>query len=150
MCGYPIEKAVKEPNTYVVEFPVKAPNADNPNFRSSGEVSLEEQFANQYLFAYNWADNSVSATLTFKPEEQDKIEPLLRAYSNRLKSTSMLPYSGHGYVQAPWEPITKDEYERRVSQLVMTIEEAYDYIPLTDVGQEVYEADCSKGGCPVK
>jgi adenosylcobalamin-dependent ribonucleoside-triphosphate reductase len=110
-CGYPVEKDAKVPNTWVVEFPVKAPNADNPNFKSSGNISLEEQFANQFLFAYAWADNAVSATLTFKMDETDKIEPLLRAYNNKIKSTSLLPYSGHGYVQAPWEPISKEEYE---------------------------------------
>jgi len=152
-CGLPVEKAMKEPNAVVVEFPVKNVGADNPNFRSSGDVSLEEQFANQYLFAYAWADNAVSATLTFKFEETEKIEPLLKAYNNRIKSTSLLPYSGHGYVQAPWEPITKEEYEKRVAQMVATPEEMYMKMELpvrTENDDDLLDAECAGGACPTK
>jgi ribonucleoside-triphosphate reductase len=147
--GLPIERAAKEPNTMIVSFPVKNANADNPNFKGAGDVSLEEQFANQYLFAYAWADNAVSATLTFKSEETDKIEPLLAAYNNKIKSTSLLPYSGHGYVQAPWEPINKEEYDRRVSEMKMTIEEAYTLYPISiEAEDEMLDSDCSSGACP--
>lgn len=149
-CGYPIERSFKEPNTMVVEFPVKAPNADNPNFRCAKDVPLEEQFANQYLFAYAWSDNAVSATLTFQNDEKDKIEPLLRAYGNKIKSTSLLPYAGNGYVQAPWEPISKEEYENRVSALFMTIEDAYKLIPMTEEIPDTLEEECAGGSCPIK
>lgn len=150
-CGFPIEKSAKEPNTMVVEFPIKNPNADHPNFLGAGDIPLEVQFANQYLFAYAWADNAVSATLTFKFDEVDKIEPLLKAYNNRIKSTSLLPYSGHGYVQAPWEPITKEEYERRVAELKATPEEMYKLIPIVvEAEEEVLDSDCLGGGCPIK
>lgn len=148
-CGLPIEKAIKEPNTTVVEFPVKAANAEHSNFKCASDVSLEEQFANQFLYAYAWADNAVSATLTFQQNETDKIEPLLKAYKNRIKSTSLLPYSGHGYVQAPWEPISKEEYDRRVSQMRLPVEEAYKYILLVDSG-EILEEDCAGGSCPLR
>ncbi len=152
-CGLPVEKAIKEPNAVVVEFPVMNVGAENPNFRSSGDVSLEEQFANQYLFAYAWADNAVSATLTFKFEETEKIEPLLKAYNNRIKSTSLLPYSGHGYVQAPWEPITKEEYEKRVAQMVATPEEMYMKMELpvrTENDDDLLDSECIGGACPAK
>jgi ribonucleoside-triphosphate reductase len=109
------------------------------------------QFANQYLFAYAWADNAVSATLTFKYEETDKIEPLLKAYNNKIKSTSLLPYSGHGYVQAPWEPITQEEYERRVSELVAKPEEIQHLFDLTvEPKDDLLDSDCIGGACPVK
>ncbi len=149
--GLPIEKAQKEPNTMVVEFPVKNVGADHPNFKSAGDVSLEEQFANQYLFAYAWADNAVSATLSFQYSETDKIEPLLAAYNNKIKSTSLLPYAGSGYVQAPWEPISKEEYERRIGELKMSIEEAYKLIPITfEAEDEMLDSDCQGGACPTK
>lgn len=148
-CGLPIEKAIKEPNTVIVEFPVKNPNADHPGFRSSGDVSLEEQFANQFLFANYWADNAVSATLTFQQSETHKIEPLLQAYNNKIKSTSLLPYTGHGYVQAPWEPITKEEYERRVAAMTATPEEMYPYFDIMESG-DILDDDCQSGACPTR
>jgi adenosylcobalamin-dependent ribonucleoside-triphosphate reductase len=149
--GLPIERAAKEPNTMVVEFAVMNANAEHPNFLGAGDIPLEVQFANQYLFAYAWADNAVSATLTFKYDETDKIEPLLAAYNNKIKSTSLLPYSGHGYVQAPWEPISKEEYDRRISEMKMTIEEAYALIPLEiEAEEEIIDSDCASGACPAK
>lgn len=33
----------------------------------------------------------------------------------QIKSTSMLPYSGHGFAQAPKEPISAEGAERSVS-----------------------------------
>lgn len=75
-CGYYIEPAIQgydekgNPvynfNTLVVEFPVKAPTADHPNFQSAGDVPLKEQAALQALLATYWSDNAVSATLSFK------------------------------------------------------------------------------------
>jgi ribonucleoside-triphosphate reductase len=74
-CGYNIEYAIKgwddkgqylyDFNTVVVEFPVKAPTADHPLFQSAGDVPLAEQAALQALLATYWADNAVSATLSF-------------------------------------------------------------------------------------
>ena len=150
-CGFPIEKSYNEPNTMVVEFPIKNAGADNPNFLSSGDVPLEVQFANQYLFAYIWADNAVSATLTFQQDEINKIEPLLKAYNNRIKSTSLLPYVGNGYTQAPWQPITKEEYERRVSELQARPEDIYDLFDLTqEIDDDLLDSDCIGGSCPIR
>jgi len=148
-CGFHVEKAAKEPNTVVVEFPIKNPNADHPSFKSAADVSLEEQFANQALFAYVWADNAVSATLTFQQDEIDKIEPLLQAYNNKIKSTSLLPYTGHGYVQAPWEPISKERYEEMVSKIVAMPEDMYPLFDLAvDFDDIELDSECIGGGCP--
>jgi adenosylcobalamin-dependent ribonucleoside-triphosphate reductase len=151
-CGFPIEKAQKEPNAVVVEFPIMNAGADNPNFLGAGDVPLEVQFANQYLFAAYWADNAVSATLTFHHgKEEDKIQPLLEAYNNRIKSTSLLPYSGHGYVQAPWEPITKEEYDRRVAELVAKPEDIQHLFDLTvEPKEDMLDSECIGGACPTR
>lgn len=74
-CGYNIEYAIKgwddkgenvyDYNTVVIEFPVKAPTAENALFQSAGDVTLREQAALQALLATYWSDNAVSATLSF-------------------------------------------------------------------------------------
>lgn len=68
-CGYHIEPAVMGENTVVVEFPVKAPTADHPRFKSAGDVPIQEQAALQAILQSYWSDNAVSATLTFKKPE---------------------------------------------------------------------------------
>lgn len=150
--GFHIEPAMREPNTMVVSFPVKAPNADHPNFQSAGNTSLEEQFANQYFFAYAWADNAVSATLTFQFEKDEhlQIEKLLSWYGKRVKTISLLPYSGHGYVQAPWEPINKEQYDAMVSTIDGNPEDIYAMLTSLDNIEGLLDADCIGGACPTK
>ena len=61
-----------------------------------------------------YSDNCVSATVYFdKDKDGPDVEKLLAMFIPILKSVSMLPHSGHGYAQAPYEPIDKEEYERR-------------------------------------
>jgi len=57
-----------------------------------------------------WADNSVSVTITFREEEADDIKTALEMYETRLKAVSFLKYQETGYVQAPYEPISEEQY----------------------------------------
>ena len=70
-----------------------------------------EQLEIAAQFQHFWADNSVSVTVTFKPEEADQIQTALEMYESRLKAVSFLRYQETGYVQAPYEPITKEQFE---------------------------------------
>lgn len=56
-------------------------------------------------------------TIYFDKEKDAKdIEKLLAMYIPILKSVSMLPHSGHGYAQAPYEPVSKEVYEERLAK----------------------------------
>jgi adenosylcobalamin-dependent ribonucleoside-triphosphate reductase len=105
--GYKIEKDVYSPNTYVVEFPVREEYFD----RCKTDVSMWEQLEIAAQVQQYWADNQVSATITFSQEEAKDIKYALELYETRLKGISFLPLSDHGYEQAPYEEITADEYE---------------------------------------
>ena len=70
-----------------------------------------EQLEIAAQYQHYWADNSVSITVTFKPEEANDIKTALEMYETRLKAVSFLRYEETGYVQAPYEPITKEQYE---------------------------------------
>ena len=108
--GYKIEKDSYSPNTMCVEFPVHEP------FFKKGkrEISMWEQLEIAAQYQYYWADNSVSITVTFKEEEAYEIKDALEMYEARLKAVSFLKYQETGYKQAPYEPITKEEYEKMI------------------------------------
>lgn len=61
--GYHVEPDSYSPNTVVVEIPVKI----EENIRTAREVSIWEQFAMAAFLQKYWADNQVSATVTFNP-----------------------------------------------------------------------------------
>ena len=75
------------------------------------QVSPWEQFSVVAMLQRCYADNCVSATIYFdKEKDAPDVEKMLAMYIPILKSVSMLPHSGHGYVQAPYEPIDEEKY----------------------------------------
>ena len=108
--GYKIEKDSYSPNTMCVEFPVHEP------FFKKGkrDISMWEQLEIAAQYQYYWADNSVSITVTFHPDEADQIKDALEMYEARLKAVSFLRYEETGYEQAPYEPILKEEYDEMI------------------------------------
>lgn len=152
--GYHIEKDAYSENTMVAEFPVKAEGAELKSFVSANDVSIEEQFATQSFLQTYWADNSVSCTITFHQEEKKKIAGLFRQYRNSCKSTSLLPYSGHGFVQAPKEPISREKYLEMKSSIRGSVEDIYQAMS-QETGEQkdleiVGQTDCVSGACPVR
>jgi hypothetical protein len=105
--GYKIEPDHYSPNTMCVEFPVH----EEHFIKGKREITMWEQLEIAAQYQHYWADNSVSITVTFKPEEAADIKTALEMYETRLKAVSFLRYEETGYVQAPYEPITREQYE---------------------------------------
>jgi len=106
--GYKIEPDHYSPNTMCVEFPVHEQHFK----KGKRDISMWEQLEIAAQYQQYWADNSVSVTITFKPDEAKDIKTALEMYETRLKAVSFLRYEETGYVQAPYEPITKEQYEQ--------------------------------------
>lgn len=105
--GYKIEPDHYSPNTMCVEFPVH----EEHFVKGKRDVSMWEQLEIAAQYQHYWADNSVSVTITFKADEAKDLKTALEMYETRLKAVSFLRYEETGYVQAPYEPITKEQYE---------------------------------------
>jgi hypothetical protein len=105
--GYNVEPDTYErEHTLVVEFPVH-----EPNFKKRKEdVSMWEQLELAALMQSEWADNSVSITVTVKPDEGKDLARALEMFETRLKSVSFLPLNDHQYKQAPYEEITAEQF----------------------------------------
>lgn len=105
--GYRVEQDVVDPSAKVVYFPVH----EKHFARSKDDVTMWEQLELVAQMQYWWADNQVSATVTFDEEEKHDIRHALELYETRLKSISFLPLQDHGYAQAPYITISQEEYE---------------------------------------
>ena len=104
--GYHVEEDSYSPNTMVASFPVREPHF----IKGKKDASMWEQLEIAASYQNYWADNSVSVTITFKEEEADDIKTALEMYETRLKAVSFLKYQETGYVQAPYEPISEEQY----------------------------------------
>jgi len=106
--GYPMEVDVYDSSSMVVEIPVSV------KCKTVDQVSIWEQVALAAFIQKWWADNQVSCTVTFKPEEAKEIPAILEYYKYDLKAISFLPKVEQGaYAQMPYEAITKEEYMKR-------------------------------------
>lgn len=123
--------------TLCFTFPMKAKHT---RFTTQTET-VEDQFKRQLAVQTAWADNAVSATISFNKENPDELATCLEKYAPKLKSTSCLPRA-HGYEAAPYEVISRDLYEKIASQINFAH-------PLTK-GAEFEIDECASGVCPVK
>jgi ribonucleoside-diphosphate reductase alpha chain len=125
-------------HTLVFSFPTKAQNT-----RSSAQTeTIRDQFERQRAVQENWADNAVSATLSFNAKtEREELAACLKEHVPHLKSTSLLSKT-NSYVQAPYEAIDEATYNALAAPI------RHDH-PLVRGGN--FEVDeCASGVCPVR
>lgn len=112
--GYHLEPDVMQPDyTVVVDIPVKEKNFSN----SKNDVSIWQQLELAAQMQAYWSDNSVSVTVTVKPEEAKDLPRALEMYEARLKTVSFLPIKDHKYAQAPYEEIDEETYVKMTKGL---------------------------------
>ena len=124
----------------VVEFPCKVPESTPV----AANYTWKEQLEMVRRMQAEWSDNSVSCTVYYRKEDLDDIrEYLVENYSENFKTLSFLLYSGHGFKQAPYETITKEQYE---DMIINT--SPINSVELKENDMEV--EDCQSGACPIK
>ena len=90
----------------VAYFPVKEKNFTKSKF----DISLWEQLSLARELQDKWSDNSVSITVTFKPEEVKDLKSAIEYLSPYVKTLSFLPLKTHGYAQPPYAECDEEEY----------------------------------------
>ena len=105
--GFPAEPALGDPDTTtVVSFPVLG-----PNIRNERQVSLPEKTQMAIIAQQWWADNMVSATFTFLPEEANTIAARISDAEDKLKVMSFLPLGEEAaYPQSPYQVASPEDF----------------------------------------
>lgn len=143
--GYNVEYQKKldgtdDRSTMVVEFPCKV----SETTPVAANFSWKEQLDNVRRIQREWSDNSVSCTVYYKKEDLPEIKEYLnKHFRNEMKTVSFLLYQGHGFIQAPYETITKERYDELVKGTT----------PITaiDIKEDEFElTECVNGACPIK
>ena len=108
--GYKWEVSAYGDRSIVFEVPVKAKNF----YKGKSDVSVWEQMQLGSKIQSLWSDNSVSQTVTFTKDEAEYLKNVIEMYEDQFKTVSFLPLLDHNYVQAPYQTITKEEYEQMI------------------------------------
>ena len=91
--------------------------------------------------------NNVSVTVSIKPDEWQEVGEWMWNNRENFTALSVLPYSDHTYIQAPFEDITEEQYTEMVK--VLRNINLDDVIELTDATTLQGEVACGGGACEV-
>lgn len=112
---YPeVGQSLEEANTFVFEFPVKAPD-HSKEARFKDDLSALEQLEYWKLVKLNFTEHNPSATISVSENEWIGVVDWVQKNWGIIGGLSFLPRSNHVYRLAPYETITKEEYETRMS-----------------------------------
>ncbi len=114
--GYPIFPEVGQNmetcDTYVIEFPVKAPVG-----KTKGDVTAIEQLEIYKMFLKSYVDHNCSITVHVRDHEWVEIEEWIWENWDDFVAVSFISHSDNFYNLLPFEEISEEEYLERSSKM---------------------------------
>lgn len=144
--GVPYESCVMKPDTTVVfSFPKKAPEGAT----TRNDVTAMEHLDLWLTYQRHFCEHKPSITVSVKEDEWMDVGAFVWKHFDEISGVSFLPMDGGSYRQAPYEEITKEEYEVMYAASVKTID-WNEMIETEDVTTGIQELACSGGsGCEI-
>ena len=134
----------KPDSTTVFTFPKKAPEGA----KVRGEISALDHLNLWLAYQRHWCEHKPSVTISVKEDEWMAVGAWVYEHFDEVSGISFLPYDGGTYRQAPYETITKQQYE----DLLATTPTSIDWNALVeyeDNGEGVQTLACSAGNCEI-
>jgi ribonucleotide reductase alpha subunit len=143
--GHHIEPQIRfdgslDHNTVVVDFYCRAPDGAPV---ADEDWDTWKQLDVVKTATKHWADQAVSVTVYYRREDLPRLKEWLAENLPTLKTISFLCHSEHGFIQAPKEAITKEQYDALSSVIKPLDEEAIG-------GGDLESLECAGGACPIK
>ena len=139
-------------DTAVIGIPQKAP--EGSILRSESPIQLLERvkhFNSQWIrpgHKSGMNTHNISATVSIRSHEWDAVGNWMWTHRDSFNGLSVLPYDGGSYIQAPFQDITKEEYERLVETLTeVNLSNIVELEDFTDLQGEIA---CSGNSCEIK
>jgi ribonucleoside-diphosphate reductase alpha chain len=145
--GIPTEDDVMKPNeTYVFSFPIKAP----AHAITRDKLTAIQQLEVWLVYQRHWCEHKPSITVSVKEDEWMEVGAWVYKYFDECSGISFLPYSEHTYVQAPYQEITKEEYQEVLSSMPKEIDwKALSLYELEDTTTGTQALACVSGECEI-
>ena len=116
--GIPVEDDVMKPTeTYVFSFPIKSP--DDAIVRN--DLTAIDHLNTWLVYQRAWCEHKPSITVSVKEDEWMEVGAWVYKNFDEVSGISFLPSFDHSYKQAPYQEITKKEYEDLLSKMPKSI-----------------------------
>ena len=131
--------------TFVMEFPVKAPD----NAVTNNQVSAIDLLLEWKKLKENFTEHNPSVTIYVGENEWVNVANFIMENWDIVGGMSFLPRSDHAYKLAPYEEIDKEEYERRTREIgKIDFSQLYSF-ENEDNTQGAKELACVSGACEI-
>jgi ribonucleoside-diphosphate reductase alpha chain len=115
----PAEDDVMKPNdTTVFSFPIKAPKGAVLR----NDLTAIEHLETWLVYQRHWCEHKPSITVSVKDHEWMEVGAWVWEHFDEVSGISFLPHSDHTYRQAPYQEITKEQYDKAVKEMPKTIQ----------------------------
>lgn len=112
--GVPHEPDVMKPdNTTVFSFITRSPEGAT----CRNDMTAIQQLELWKVYAMHWCEHKPSVTISVKEHEWLEVGAWVYEHFDLVSGISFLPFSDHTYKQAPYQDITKEEYEGKFQKL---------------------------------
>ena len=140
-----VGQSVDSANTYVLEFPVKAPEGAI----TSGDLTSMDQLKHWKKVKESYTEHNPSVTVTVAEDEWISTAHWIYDNWDMIGGLSFLPKSNHVYQLAPYEEIDEERYKelsKRFTDIDFSKIVTYEGEDNTEGAKEYA---CVAGGCPV-
>ncbi len=131
--------------TYVLEFPVKAPGGSTHR----DDLSAIEQLEHWKKVKESYTEHNPSVTISVSEDEWVQVANWVYENWEIIGGLSFLPRLTHVYKLAPYEEITKEEYEEMKRNFVDIDFSKIVAYEVTDQTEGTRELACSSGLCEI-
>jgi ribonucleoside-diphosphate reductase alpha chain len=145
--GIPAEDDVMKPNdTTVFSFPVKAPK----HAITRDKLTAIQQLEVWLVYQRYWCEHKPSITVSVKEDEWMEVGAWVYKHFDEVSGISFLPYSEHTYVQAPYQEVTKEQYEELLAKMPESIQwQGLSLYELEDTTVGSQALACVSGECEI-
>jgi ribonucleoside-diphosphate reductase alpha chain len=143
----PNEPDVMKPDsTTVFYFPIKAPDGATV----TKDLSAIDHLEMWKTYREFWTEHNPSVTVNIAEEEWLEVGAWVYKNFDAIGGVSFLPASEHSYKQAPYQEVTKEEYEEAVKKMPNNIPwQSLPLYELEDTTTGAQDLACVAGACEV-
>lgn len=134
----------KPDSTTIFTFPKKAP--EGALVRS--DISALDHLNLWLVYQRHWCEHKPSVTISVKENEWMAVGAWVYENFDEVSGISFLPYDGGSYRQAPYETITKEQYEELLTK-TPTVIDWNTLVEFEDNVEGVQTLSCTAGNCDI-
>ena len=141
------QEVIDKARTLVIDFPV-----DSGAITTKDDVNIDDQFDTYFRFQEHYTEHNASNTISVRPDEWERAEQIVWDSWDDFIAVSFLAHDGGSYTLAPYEAITKEQYEELKSQMKPFSPESLQEFENKYLDKELAMQDmegCEGGACPI-